>query len=261
MKSKGFIATSLLYSFFIIFCTLIISLLGTFLHNRLLLSTLTNNIKEELSNIKSRTAANFKTGDHVEMSLYLAGKHADDSPDEANEHDIMWVVFKQEADFTFLISKASILSTPYYNNEERIDILKEQISKTANPESPDMDIEARFLKTSDLSDLRGDPLHPLIVRESLLPPNEKEYLIYQDDATPNEFKLLSDCFAECTDDNCLDNCKIKSIPGLNAKDVDDPVDKLYNIRLILKINSSAKVQSGRGQIRDPYVFVKDGSNV
>ena len=54
-KNQGFIATSLLYTFFLFFCVILLSLVALFIHNRTLLNNLTVDIKTDLDNLTVKT--------------------------------------------------------------------------------------------------------------------------------------------------------------------------------------------------------------
>ena len=77
MKKNGFIATSLLYSFFLIFCALLLTLVASYAHNRLLLNNLINNTKLELSDINNRSASKLKVGDY--LNDYLISQYGGSS--------------------------------------------------------------------------------------------------------------------------------------------------------------------------------------
>lgn len=68
MKKNGFIATSVIYSFFIVFITLFIGLIVTFIHNRLLISKVNEEAKNNLSKINEMRFDDFKIGDYVKFS-------------------------------------------------------------------------------------------------------------------------------------------------------------------------------------------------
>ena len=50
MNNKGFIATSLIYSFFLIFVTLFLTIVADYLQDKVLLNTIEKGIKTELNN-------------------------------------------------------------------------------------------------------------------------------------------------------------------------------------------------------------------
>lgn len=65
MKKNGFIATSLLYAFFLVFISLFVVLLLNFLHNRVLVSKINENAKESLYGINNRKIPDMTVGSFV----------------------------------------------------------------------------------------------------------------------------------------------------------------------------------------------------
>lgn len=63
MNNKGFIATSLIYSFFLIFITLFLTIIADYLQNKVLLNTIENGIKDNINNTKS--IEDFEVGDII----------------------------------------------------------------------------------------------------------------------------------------------------------------------------------------------------
>lgn len=68
MKKNGFIATSLLYAFFLVFISLFIVLLLNFLHNRLLVQKIEEEARERLNTINNLTFRDLKVGDYIQIS-------------------------------------------------------------------------------------------------------------------------------------------------------------------------------------------------
>ena len=62
-KKNGFIATSLIYSFFLVFITQFLTIIADYLQNKVLLNTIENDIKEDLNGTKN--IADFNTGDII----------------------------------------------------------------------------------------------------------------------------------------------------------------------------------------------------
>ena len=62
-NKKGFIATSLIYSFFLIFITLFLAIIADYLQNKVLLNTIENGIKEEIN--KGMGCSNFSITDQL----------------------------------------------------------------------------------------------------------------------------------------------------------------------------------------------------
>lgn len=61
MNNKGFIATSLIYSFFLIFVTLFLGIIADYLQDKVLLNTIEKGIKEDLNS--SVGIQDFEVGD------------------------------------------------------------------------------------------------------------------------------------------------------------------------------------------------------
>lgn len=66
MNNKGFIATSLIYSFFLIFITLFLTIIADYLQNKVLLNTIEKGIKEDLNN--SMGIQDFEVGSFIGLS-------------------------------------------------------------------------------------------------------------------------------------------------------------------------------------------------
>lgn len=67
MKKNGFIATSILYSFFLIFLTLFLGLITNYLHNRILLAKIEDTSREILYGINNTKLTDLSVGDHIKF--------------------------------------------------------------------------------------------------------------------------------------------------------------------------------------------------
>lgn len=67
MKRNGFIATSILYSFFLIFITLFVALVMNYLHNQVLLSQIDEDAWDFLNEIKDKKITDLQVGDFVQF--------------------------------------------------------------------------------------------------------------------------------------------------------------------------------------------------
>lgn len=63
MNNKGFIATSLIYSFFLIFVTLFLGIIADYLQDKVLLNTIEKGIKEDLNSTMG--IQDFEVGDEL----------------------------------------------------------------------------------------------------------------------------------------------------------------------------------------------------
>ncbi len=109
MRKNGFIATSLLYSFFLVFCALLVGLVGNYLHNQILLNNVIDGVKEDLS--RKLTIADVKVGDRVKMPLFIYGKTTDTE----------WIVSAKDSDSVTVVTKDVEFTTNLYNNKTALD--------------------------------------------------------------------------------------------------------------------------------------------
>lgn len=65
MKENGFIATSILYTFFLVFLTLFVALIANYLHNRILLARIDETSREILYDINNTKLSDLEIGDHI----------------------------------------------------------------------------------------------------------------------------------------------------------------------------------------------------
>ncbi len=70
MNNKGFIATSLIYSFFLIFITLFLTIIADYLQNKVLLNTVEKSIKEDINNTMG--IQDFEVGDKLYFNSDLS---------------------------------------------------------------------------------------------------------------------------------------------------------------------------------------------
>ena len=68
MKRNGFIATSVLYSFFLIFITLFVALIMNYLHNQVLISKIDEESWDFLMTINNTKLTDLKVGDRIKFS-------------------------------------------------------------------------------------------------------------------------------------------------------------------------------------------------
>lgn len=83
MRNKnGFIATSILYTFFLIFLTLFIALIANYLHNRILLAKIDETSREKLFGINNTKVSDLTIGTHIKF----------ESDDNLLNSDATWIL-------------------------------------------------------------------------------------------------------------------------------------------------------------------------
>ena len=100
MKRKGFIATSLIYSFFLVFCTVLISYIGISTHNKNLIQKEDSLIRNDLNNKRLSSAS---IGSFVNINIYN---------DVVNINGVRWLVYRidNSNNKAYLVSDAPVLS-------------------------------------------------------------------------------------------------------------------------------------------------------
>lgn len=66
-RKNGFIATSILYTFFLVFLTLFVALIANYLHNRILLAKIDETSREKLSGINNTKVSDLTIGAHIKF--------------------------------------------------------------------------------------------------------------------------------------------------------------------------------------------------
>lgn len=228
-KNSGFIATSLLYSFFLIFCTILLSLVGTFLHNRTLHNNTIDNIKESLSNVGKRTVADIEVGSYVKIPVFTSGI-------TININNMNWIVSSINSDNTItLVSDNIVMMT---NSIKDAAILQEEVNRFYNmytTGSTSKNYMTYFTKEL-ITSFEG--ITDVLLRKSLLS-NNSEYFYY--DQSGNSFYL----YQYSCDIN--DQCSVKKRTKIAQND-----SAQYGLRLVMTISSSTPISSGIGVLNNPY---------
>ena len=84
MKKNGFIATSVLYSIFLVFLTLFLALILTYLHNQILLKKIDDEAWNNLIKINNTKITDLKIGDYVQFMDDSVMGDSFNNPDPAN---------------------------------------------------------------------------------------------------------------------------------------------------------------------------------
>ncbi len=89
MKKNGFIATSILYSFFLVFITLFVALITNYLHNQVLISAIDDLARETLYSINNLKFSELEVGEHIKFANIPS---ADGSYSYALNENATWVI-------------------------------------------------------------------------------------------------------------------------------------------------------------------------
>lgn len=86
MKKNGFIATSVLYTFFLIFLSLFAALMANYMHNKLLIEKINNESREKIIRMNNFRLTDIKLGDRIRF----------DSNNTLIDKDSIWTLSKIE---------------------------------------------------------------------------------------------------------------------------------------------------------------------
>ena len=103
MNKKGFIATSLIYSFFLVFCATLASYVAINIHNKMLLNKVTDQIREDLNSTKYVT--DMPVGSYVKFNVKYTKEGIDNS-------DLKYNVLYSSAERVTLVSNGIFLTVP-----------------------------------------------------------------------------------------------------------------------------------------------------
>lgn len=229
-KNQGFIATSLLYSFFLVFCALLLALVGSFMHNRVLLDHTVDNIKKELSNALDKKISLTEIGNYVKMPLFS-------SIADVNLEDIKWIVAsKNTVNKTItLISDNAVVMT---NNYRNIAAFNEEVNSYFNLYTTGSTNSSyvRSVTNQDITSFQN--VTDITIRKALL--SEGNSYLYHN-TTNNNFYLYQ--YTCTTSDTCsvITNQKLQSTNTT-----------LYGLRLIVTLADTTPIVSGNGTSNDPY---------
>ena len=95
MRKNGFIATSLLYAFFLVFISLFVALLLAYLHNRLLISKINEDARNSLTGINNTKLSDISVGSYVQWRNANPTLKTNPMNDEGK-----WILSKVEEDDT-----------------------------------------------------------------------------------------------------------------------------------------------------------------
>ncbi len=108
MKKNGFIATSLIYSFFLIFITLFLTIIADYLQNKVLLNTIEKGIKDELNSTMGIN--DFQVGDILSFSISGGYEGFDDTD--------IWIVASKIYDYENSTNNKLILYSNLSNYDD-----------------------------------------------------------------------------------------------------------------------------------------------
>lgn len=220
MNKKGFIATSILYSFFIVFCAMLLMYIGLLGHNSLLINKEKDLINEELHN--NIYLSDAKDGDYFRLNVY-SNSSVFNSGDTIN-----YFLVKYGGKYVF------ISSTPSFklNSFELLDDLLAKIYIKYG----DTTIKSRSMSNTDYNVIKG-----LSVKDKILNID----IDANNSGTKNGYYLLAkNPYSSSGVFNVSNNTYGSSVSN---------IDNTF-IRLTFDISNNKRILSGDGTFSNPYIM-------
>lgn len=237
MNKKGFIATSLLYSFFLLFCALILVFIGNMAQKSLLLNKEIDQINEDLHSIKY--LKNAKIGSYFRLNVCVSSSYF-------NQADTLdYIIFDNGT--TDKNNMASLISKNYsfkLNSLELINNILGYISVKQGVntiESRSMTINDYEQKISKLKDEDEKVKKLLIYSDFNL---DSMYLLATDKKNYTNSKVIK--IKEDKDKNT-----IHEIQDLNNDDINN--EKVF-VRLVFDIHNETMIIGGDGTSTNPFIL-------
>lgn len=232
MNKKGFIATSILYSFFIVFCAMLLMYIGLLGHNSLLINKEKDLIDQELHN--NIYLSNADIGTYFRLNVCSRNNDLFQSGDTIN----YILINKSTNNYTLLSSVASLKLNSF-------ELLNDLLSKIYI-KYKDNDITSRSMWYSDyeiISNYSNSDLKDKILNINIVDINDSEdnsgyYLLANN---PDNFYNDSKFFYT------LDNKVYGTISNDNKE------NNTY-IRLTFDIAENNRIISGDGTYSNPYIM-------
>lgn len=224
MNKKGFIATSLLYSFFLLFCGLILLFIGNISHKSILFNKEVDKINEDLH--LTTYLNNAKVGTYFRLNICIA-EDKKDYFDQASTLDYM-LFDNNNNNYALLISKNYSFKL---NSLELLDnILNSIYVKNGSTK-----INSRSMTKNDYDLINGL--------------SDKQVLIYSDFNDSSRYLLVND--RNNYSSSLVFEIKNKSVRAITSNDISD--ENTF-VRLVFEINNSTMIIGGDGTNSNPYIL-------
>ena len=234
MTKKGFIATTLIYSFFLVFCAVILSYIGISTHNKNLLNRANENIRKDIG---EKTISDLDIGAIVSLNL---------STTYLDLNSLKWHVFYNDGKEAELVSSSIVFSS------DDIDYIKYLTSTLYN----DCTINStRLLAKDDLyktiknSVTDTKVLRSIVNAENVAGANTDYLLIDGDTLYKYTYKEPSNINASLA--SYIDT----AFPELENGDANLPTynaSEPKNVRIVIELSGDLRILSGSGTISNPY---------
>ena len=235
MNKKGFIATSLLYSFFLLFCALILVFIGNMAQKSLLLNKEIDQINEDLHSIKYLKDA--KIGSYFRLNVCVSSSYF-------NQADTLdYIIFDNGT--TDKNNMASLISKNYSFKLNSLELINNILGYISVKQGVNT-IESRSMTINDyeqkISKIQDKKVKKLLIYSDFN--SDSMYLLATDKKNYTNSKVI-----KIKEDN--DKNTIYEIQDLNNDDINN--EKVF-VRLVFDIHNETMIIGGDGTSTNPFIL-------
>lgn len=235
MNKKGFIATSLLYSFFLLFCALILVFIGNMAQKSLLLNKEIDQINEDLHSIKY--LKNAKIGSYFRLNVCVSSSYF-------NQADTLdYIIFDNGT--TDKNNMASLISKNYSFKLNSLELINNILGYITVKQGINT-IESRSMTINDyeqkISKIEDEKVKKLLIYSDFN--SDSMYLLATDKKNYTNSKVIK--IKEDKDKNT-----IHEIQDLNNDDINN--EKVF-VRLVFDIHNETMIIGGDGTSTNPFIL-------
>lgn len=235
MNKKGFIATSLLYSFFLLFCALILVFIGNMAQKSILLNKEIDQINEDLHSIKYLKDA--KIGSYFRLNVCVSSSYFN------NFDTLDYIIFDNGT--TNENNMASLISKNYSFKLNSLELINNILSYISVKQGVDT-IESRSMTINDyeqkISKIEDEKVRKLLIYSDFN--YDTMYLLATDKNNYTNSKVIK--IKENIDKNT-----IPAIQNLNNNDINN--EKVF-VRLVFDIHNETMIIGGDGTSTNPFIL-------
>lgn len=235
MNKKGFIATSLLYSFFLLFCALILVFIGNMAQKSILLNKEIDQINEDLHSIKYLKDA--KIGSYFRLNVCVSSSYFN------NADTLDYIIFDNGT--TNENNMASLISKNYSFKLNSLELINNILSYISVKQGENT-IESRSMTKNDynqkISKIDDEKARKLLIYSDFN--YDTMYLLATDKKNYTNSKVIE--IKENIDKNT-----IPTIQNLNNDDINN--EKVF-VRLVFDIHNETMIIGGDGTSTNPFIL-------
>ena len=235
MNKKGFIATSLLYSFFLLFCALILVFIGNMAQKSILLNKEIDQINEDLHSIKYLKDA--KIGSYFRLNVCVSSSYF-------NQADTLdYIIFDNGT--TDKNNMASLISKNYSFKLNSLELINNILGYISVKQGVNT-IESRSMTINDyeqkISKIEDEKVRKLLIYSDFN--YDTMYLLATDKNNYTNSKVIK------IEEN-IDKNTIPAIQNLNNNDINN--EKVF-VRLVFDIHNETMIIGGDGTSTNPFIL-------